>query len=88
MAYTEKDLTDGVTPLNEELLGHFQKGIINAHEQLSTALFAVLTPEKMDEILSNATKENVGGYYMYLGKTTIYNGRSYKKGAVYTIEEV
>lgn len=84
MAYTKKNLIDGTTPLDEELLGHFQEGIITAHKQLSTAVFAVLTPEQMDKILSNATEENVGVSYMYLGETT----ESYKKGAVYTVEEV
>lgn len=84
MAYKELPLVDGVTVVNKELLGHFQTGIKNAHQQLSTAVFAVLTPDKMDEILANATKENVGVSYMYLGETT----ESYKKGSVYTVEEV
>lgn len=90
MAYQEKELIDKVTPLNRKLLKHFQDGIIAAHNQLSTAIFAVLTPTKMDEILTHATDENIGVSYMYLGETTTstLTGETYKKGAVYTVEEV
>lgn len=84
MAYTIQPLIDKKTPINRDLLQPMQVALKEAHDKLSTAVFAVLTPEKMDEILSNATDENVGVNYMYLGETT----ESYKKGAVYTIEEV
>lgn len=84
MGYTIQPLFNNKTRINRELLQPMQEALKEAHDKLSTAVFAVLTPEKMDEILANATKENVGINYMYLGETT----ESYKKGAVYTVEEV
>lgn len=85
MAYVKRNLVDGETLIDKSLLGHMQDGIYNAHEQLSIAIFAVLTAAKMDEIIAeaNATGANVGSFYMYLGETTA----SYKKGSVYQIEE-
>ena len=84
MAYTKRTLIDDVTPINADLLGHFQDGIANAHTMLSTAIFAVLTASDMDKIKANATSDYVGSFYMYLGETTA----SYKKGSVYKIVEV
>ena len=81
MAYKQQILIDGVTPINRALLQPMQ-------DALSTAIYAVLTAKEMNDIIEEAQDDDVGGYYMYLGETTIYNGRSYKKGAVYTIEEV
>lgn len=84
MAYIKRNLTDGVTVINKDLLDHMQNGIYEAHDQLSTAVYAVLTAAAMDEIIANATSASVGSFYMYLGETTA----SYKKGSVYKIGEV
>lgn len=84
MAYTIQPLIDKKTPINRALLQPMQVALKEAHDKLSIAIFAVLTAEDMDKILANATAENVGINYMYLGETT----EAYKKGAVYTVEEV
>lgn len=81
MAYKPKGLIDGVTPINRALLQPMQ-------DALSTAIYAVLTAKEMNDIIEESQDDDVGGYYMYLGETTTFNGRTYKKGAVYTIEEV
>lgn len=72
--YKQQDLKDGETIIKRSLLQPMQ-------DALSTAVYAVLTADDMDDILDNDTEDNVGGYYMYLGETTA----SYKKGAVYTV---
>lgn len=53
-------------------------------DKAGNGIKAVVTAAEMDAILANATPENVGSFYMYLGETT----DSYRKGAVYRIGEV
>lgn len=86
MAYTKLTLKDGETPLNKTTIGHMQDGIYEAHR---ICVNAVLTANEMNEILANATDENIGVSYMYLGETTTstVTGKTYKKGAVYTVEK-
>lgn len=84
MAYVKRNLVDGETLIDRSLLGHMQDGIYSAHQFLSVAIYAVLTADEMDTIVQNATSEDVGTFFMYLGETTA----SYKKGSVYKIKEV
>ena len=86
MAYKTQTLTDGVTLIDAKLLGHMEKGIYEAHR---ISVNAVLTATEMDEILTHATDDNIGVSYMYLGETTTstVTGKTYKKGAVYTVEK-
>lgn len=81
MAYKELPLENYKTVITAEILNYFQTGIKNAHR---ISVNAVLTATEMDKIIKNATEDNIGVSYMYLGETT----KSYKKGAVYTVEEV
>ena len=50
--------------------------------RLKRTIFAVQTEAEMDEILTNATEDSVGEYYMYIGATT----DKYENGIVYKIE--
>lgn len=43
----------------------------------------VPTSEEMDDILANATDENVGTFYIYIGETT----DAYVNGSVYSIQK-
>lgn len=47
-------------------------------------IFAILTEEEMDAVLSSATEDNVGEFYMFVGTTT----DKYKNGVVYRVSEV
>ena len=51
-------------------------------DKLKSAIYAVKTADEMDEILTNATEDSVGEYYMYIGATT----DKYENGIVYKIE--
>ena len=83
MAYSKLNLKDGDV-LEAEHIGHIEGGIAAAHNQLSIAIYAVLTAKGMDDILANHTQDDIGSFYMYLGETT----SSYKKGSVYQLGEV
>lgn len=51
-------------------------------DRLKSTIFAISTEAEMDEILTNATEDSVGEYYMYIGATT----DKYENGIVYKIE--
>lgn len=84
MAYEKLRLEDGVTIINKDLLDYMQTGILNAHLATKISLKVIITSRDMDTIIGNATDEDIGSFYLYLGETT----PSYKKGSVYRIGEV
>lgn len=84
MAYEKLILKDGVTIINKDLLDYMQTGILNAHLATRISLKVIITSRDMDTIIGNATDEDIGSFYLYLGETT----PSYKKGSVYRIGEV
>lgn len=74
MAYERLNLKNGDT-LTEEHMAHIEDAIV-------AAIRAVPTAERMDAILANATPENVGTFYMYIGPTT----DKYESGAIYELK--
>ena len=84
MAYIKRNLIDGETLIDKSLLDHMQNGIYDAHLATRISLKVIVTSHDMDTIIGNATDEDIGSFYLYLGETT----PSYKKGSVYRIGEV
>lgn len=76
---TMEILTVWVTTQNEQSLEFTPVG-----GDFRNVIKAVLTENDMDYIIENATEDDIGSFYMYLGETT----DSYKKGSVYRIGEV
>lgn len=52
-------------------------------ESLKSFIQAVSTEEEMDAILTGATEETVGRFFIYVGETT----EKYENGAIYQVAE-
>lgn len=80
------DAIDGLRPKNSGIFPLAESHDILADEsgtRLDSAILAVTTAARMDEILANATAASVGLTYIYIGPTT----SKYENGAYYCIEE-
>lgn len=78
MAYGRLNLADGDV-LKASHLNHIEEGIESITKK---ALIAIATAEEMAAVIANATADDVGNVYMYIGETT----DTFENGAIYEIE--
>lgn len=79
---TIKPKNNGNFPIVEAKDITVDKNGTRLDDKLKSAIYAVKTADEMDEILTNATENDVGDFYMYIGETT----DKYENGIVYKIE--
>lgn len=77
------------TSINRIIKVGVEDGVMSVHYYRTTgdSIQAVMTAEEMHSIITKASKHDVGSFYMYLGKDTTLNEKTYKQGAVYRIGE-
>lgn len=81
---TLKPKNNGDFPVAEAADVSVDKNGTRLDAKLKTTLTVVTTAKAMDEILANATADDVGTFYLYMGATT----DKYENSAVYGVTEV